>query len=134
MGTIVRYNARTGQFMSAEPCHKSLILNLVEIDGKVWSASYDKTVGVFDGNTGKLLNTLQGHTGPVLDIISTGDSVCTCSWDKNILVWNKNTYDCNSILNSYHTDTVTCLCLVKKKEWSTNMEWVRIRRCTCMYI
>jgi len=113
--SIARYNAKTGQFISNEACHKGMILRLIAVEDKVWSASHDKNVGIFDGNTGQLLKILQGHTGPILDITLVGDYIWTTSWDKSILVWNKNTFECNTILSGHHTDMVTCVSLVNKK-------------------
>jgi len=113
--SITRYNARNGQFVSNEPCHKGMVLGLIAVEDKVWSTSYDKNIGVFDGNSGKLLKMLQGHTGAVLAIEYIGDYIWTTSWDKTILVWHKNTYECNTILSGYHTDMVTSIKVIYKK-------------------
>jgi WD40 repeat protein len=54
------------------------------------SASYDKSVKVWDLKDGKELFTLRGHTEPVngLAFSADGRRLATAGWDSSVRVWN----------------------------------------------
>lgn len=60
---------------------------------KLASASYDKTVRVWDANNGALLRTLEGHSGPVnvVQFSPDGNRLASASDDKTVRVWDANT-------------------------------------------
>ncbi|MBF0623714.1 MAG: pentapeptide repeat-containing protein [Magnetococcales bacterium] len=54
------------------------------------SASYDKTVKVWDAGNGQLIRTLEGHGGGVRSAAYSpdGHSIVSASFDKTVKVWN----------------------------------------------
>ena len=56
----------------------------------VASASFDKSIKLWDGFTGVFLSTLRGHVGPVYQITWSADSrlLCSGSSDSTLKVWN----------------------------------------------
>jgi ribosome assembly protein 4 len=60
-------------------------------DGRlIASASFDKSVKLWDGKTGKFVGTLRGHISAVYQISWSSDSklICSCSKDSTLKVWN----------------------------------------------
>ena len=57
------------------------------------SASFDKSIKLWDGLTGGFLGTLRGHVGPVYQVCWSGDSrlLCSGSSDSTLKVWNVRT-------------------------------------------
>jgi WD40 repeat protein len=56
------------------------------------SASWDKTIKLWNIHAGKLLKTLIGHTGSVESVaFSNGIILASASWDNTIKLWNINT-------------------------------------------
>ncbi len=53
------------------------------------SASYDKTVKVWDFNSGVLLETLEGHRSGVMDVTFSPDGtmIASASYDSTIKIW-----------------------------------------------
>lgn len=72
------------------------VINHVQFspDGRyVLSASFDKSVRLWDGVTGKFIATLRGHVGPVYQVSWSADSrlFCSASKDSTIKVWEVRT-------------------------------------------
>lgn len=54
------------------------------------SASFDKSLRLWDGRSGDHIATLRGHIGQVFQVCWSADSrlLCSCSADKTLKVWN----------------------------------------------
>jgi WD40 repeat protein len=66
----------------------------VTADGKrAVSASWDKTLKIWDLETSRALRTLEGHSGVVFGVAVTGDGKCavSASGDKTLKVWDLET-------------------------------------------
>jgi WD40 repeat protein len=61
--------------------------------GHIASASFDKTVRIWDAETGKLERTLEGHEGPVRGLAFSPDGVhlASAAGDKTVRIWNWTT-------------------------------------------
>ena len=60
-------------------------------DGKrLASASWDKTVRVWDPHTGQEFRTLRGHTAEVIAVAFSPDGkrLASASWDKTVKIWD----------------------------------------------
>jgi WD40 repeat protein len=63
-------------------------------DGRmIASASFDKSIKIWDAKTGKFMMTLRGHVGPVYQVSWSGDSrlVVSASKDSTAKVWSVET-------------------------------------------
>jgi ribosome assembly protein 4 len=57
------------------------------------SASFDKSVKIWNGKTGKFMVTLRGHVGPVYRVVFSADSrlLMSASKDSTCKIWNLRT-------------------------------------------
>lgn len=58
--------------------------------GLIASASWDRTIGLWDADTGALLSRLEGHDGPVSDVVfaEDGATLYSASADGTIRLWD----------------------------------------------
>jgi WD40 repeat protein len=89
-GEITRWNTFMG--------HDSAITCVIDTakGTQVISASYDKTVRVWDARTADCLLVLAGHKGVVygLAVAPNGRRLLSCSSDETLKVWYCNMYCC----------------------------------------
>lgn len=77
-------------------------------DGRfIASASFDKSVKLWDGNTGKFVSTLRGHVGAVYQVAWSADSrmLVSGSKDSTLKVWSITSNKCKENLPG-HADEV----------------------------
>ena len=90
--------------------HRKMVSSYaILLNGDIVTASYDKTLKIWDQNTGLCKKTLEGHTFIVNDcsVLPNGD-ILSASSDGTLRIWDHETYEELLILNG-HTDIVeTC--------------------------
>ncbi|KAL8303428.1 hypothetical protein RB600_007058 [Gaeumannomyces tritici] len=67
------------------------------------SASYDKTVKLWDAATGACLQTLEGHSNWVMSVVFSPDSqrLASASYDKTVKLWDAATGACQITLKGH---------------------------------
>jgi len=75
------------------------------------SASWDKTMRLWDLNTGATARTFQGHTKDVFSVAFSSDNrqIVSGSRDKTIKLWNTLAECKYTIVDDMHTDWVSCV-------------------------
>lgn len=90
--------------------HSGRIACLIELrNTNVASASWDKTIKIWDINTHTCKNTLNGHLEMVQSLteLKTGELV-SASWDRTIKIWELKKFTCTHTLIG-HSNMVLCL-------------------------
>ena len=85
-------------------------------DGNAISASYDKTLKVWDLKSGQCVMTLQGHTDTVYSVavLPNGNAI-SASYDNTLKVWDLKSGQCVMTLQG-HTDSVyECRCSSRRQ-------------------
>ncbi|KAJ5875197.1 uncharacterized protein N7473_012544 [Penicillium subrubescens] len=77
---------------------------------RLTSASYDRTVRIWDPATGQCLSTLEGHIDSVTSITWSpdGSRLASASYDRTVRIWDPATGQCLSTLEG-HSDSVTSI-------------------------
>lgn len=79
-GTVMMWDLATGVCVRTLNGHTSSVYSLALLpDGRLASASGDKTVKLWDVSTGSCVGTLSGHTGAVRALASLPDGRIACS-------------------------------------------------------
>ncbi|EXA28958.1 hypothetical protein FOVG_19473 [Fusarium oxysporum f. sp. pisi HDV247] len=70
---------------------------------KLASASYDKTVRIWNAETGECERVLEGHINVVNSVVFSHDSkkLASASSDKTIRIWNAETGECERVLEGH---------------------------------
>ncbi|KAK3824830.1 MAG: WD40-repeat-containing domain protein [Benniella sp.] len=71
--------------------------------GNIVSASFHRTIRLWDVETGTCLNSLTGHTNKINGAVFSprGDYIASCSSDKTIRLWNVESGECRSIFSGH---------------------------------
>ncbi|MHC5716636.1 MAG: AAA-like domain-containing protein [Nostoc sp.] len=89
--------------------HSNSVISVVfSPDGKTLaSASWDKTIKLWNRDTGKVISTLTGHSDTVNSVVFSpdGKTLASASWDNTIKLWNRDTGKEISTLTG-HSDSV----------------------------
>ena len=82
------------------------------------SASWDKTVRVWDAASGRERAVLHGHTGPVnaVAVAPDGSWLASASWDKTVRVWDAATGRERAVLHG-HTGPVNAVAVAPDGSW-----------------
>mmetsp|Transcript_4072 Transcript_4072/g.4490 ORF Transcript_4072/g.4490 Transcript_4072/m.4490 type:complete len:364 (+) Transcript_4072:29-1120(+) len=83
-------------------------------NNRVWGASSDSSITVWDAETGKQITTCGGHTGHVFSLLAAGGFVWSGGWDGKILVWDATTMKTERTLE-LDKDVVSAIILVPVK-------------------
>ena len=95
------------------PAHSSIVYCLFAApNSRVYSASYDKTVKVWDATAPHVnIATLTGHTDKVYCVVVHDDLVFSSGKEKEIRVWDANTNTSLTTLSG-HSDEINTLAVV----------------------
>ena len=122
---VIGVASANGEWRGEIEGHAAPVRDLVMSQGRIWSASEDKTVGVWSGPNGGLEYRLQGHTGYVLSAVAVhhddGDFVWTGSSDHKIRVWNASSGECVGQM-SEHIGPVSSLIFTDQKVFSGSFD------------
>ena len=82
------------------------------------SASWDKTLKVWDLETGRVLRTLKGHSNTVscMAVTANGKGLVSGSWDKTLKVWDLETGSPLRTLEG-HSASVNSVALTSGGKW-----------------
>ena len=78
-------------------------------DNNMLSASYDRTIKIWNLSTGRCEFTLRGHNEWVSSVDCNRNIICSGSWDSTVKVWDQGTKICISTLTFDHSNAVYCL-------------------------
>ena len=91
--------------------HDEIVWALEYSDGRIFSASADRTVRVWCAAEKRCTAVLEGHTRPVLSLAAAGGVLFSGSYDNTIRVWDVATSRCCAVLKG-HLDAVRALAIV----------------------
>ncbi|QVL31935.1 AAA family ATPase [Telmatocola sphagniphila] len=88
------------------------------------TASWDKTVKLWDVASGAELQTLRGHTGVVSSVAfsHSGELIASASWDKTVRLWNIKTGQQVSLCKG-HSGVVTSVVFASQDEMIASGGW-----------
>ena len=70
--------------------HISKILCLTDIDGLVWSGSFDKTIIIWESISTMPITELEAHEDSVRAIYPVEDKVWSLGFDSKIVIWKRS--------------------------------------------
>jgi WD40 repeat protein len=81
-------------------------------DGKlIVSASWDRTLKVWEAHTGALLRSLEGHSSSVTGCAFSPDGklIVSASWDRTLRVWDAQSGECRA---TFYADGYMDCCVI----------------------
>src|SRR5690606_3620366 len=91
--------------------HKGNVCKLTQLKNEnIISASYDKSIKLWDSNTLECISTMKEHTNWVTSILELKDGkIVSGSTDNTLRIWDPdNDYNCIKVIKD-HTNWVNCL-------------------------
>lgn len=106
--TLEVWDLRSGKKVRDLEGHRFRVRGLALLgDGRLVSASSDRSLYIWDVENGQVLQILEGHTDDVVAVITLSDDrLVSASDDTTLRVWNARTGQCLRILEG-HADKVT---------------------------
>jgi WD40 repeat protein len=87
------FDVRTGDLLRSIPAHPSAILDIQMDDQYVYSASIDRSIGVWDKTTGQNVSTLYGHLKAIYQIQLYENILISAGKDRTIRFWDPKVKD-----------------------------------------
>ena len=118
MGNKSFFGTRTGEeflnytfeTMSIITSHKDVVMSIILLkDGRIASASIDKTIKIFDCDTYECIMSMSGHTRGIECIIQVeSEQIVSCANDKSIRVWSVSLtdYECLHTCEDAHKSPI----------------------------
>jgi WD40 repeat protein len=93
--------------------HNSWVVDFSVCDGRMATASLDKTAAVWSVDSRERLATLRGHTSTVWSVDVNDRLVATASLYKTVRVYNaERDYSCTAVLDWLHTSYVNSVAII----------------------
>eukprot|EP00794_Sanderia_malayensis_P013929 gene13929-15381_t len=106
--TILAVNIDTGQVTHLIG-HSANVLCLAASEDRVFSASYDKKVMVWDAGTLEFVAVLEEHTGAIRSMCISDEYLYTGSTDSTVMIWSLETLKlCKKIEIASPVSYITC--------------------------
>ncbi|KAK4149570.1 vegetative incompatibility protein HET-E-1 [Chaetomidium leptoderma] len=88
------------------------------------SASWDRTVKIWDATTGRCVATLEGHSNPVESVVWSPDAaqLASASYDHTVKIWDATTGRCIATLGG-HSDSVKSVAWSHDAAWLASASW-----------
>ncbi|KAI9778784.1 MAG: hypothetical protein M1839_007874 [Geoglossum umbratile] len=88
------------------------------------SASWDKTVKIWNASSGECLQTLKGHSNSVNSVAFSHDSawLASASWDNTVKIWDASSGECLQTLKS-HSGSVYSVAFSHNSAWLASASW-----------
>jgi WD40 repeat protein len=90
------------------------------------SASFDRTVNIWDASSGECLQTLRGHSNFVKSAAFSHDSarLASGSGDRTVKIWDANSGECLHTLNG-HSNSVNLVAFSQDSAWLASASFDR---------
>eukprot|EP01135_Chromosphaera_perkinsii_P007596 Nk52_evm52s914 gene=Nk52_evmTU52s914 len=107
---VVEEDVNCPYFVETLANHTGRIYDIMFHDNKLFSASVDRTISIWDPTSRECLHTFRGHTDGVNAICMSGDFLASASSDKTIKLWDLTRGECVHTIEDNSSD-VLALCV-----------------------